>query len=45
MQLYGFDLSGLALSFIIYPTEPLVSCKNAVAAFGSYWKYTAFYDR
>ena len=35
----------LAALFIGYPTEPLVSCKNAVAAFRSITEYTAFYDR
>ena len=40
------DLSGVSGTFYrLYPTEPLVSCKNAVAAFRSITEYTAFYDR
>ena len=40
------DLSGVSGTFYrIYPTEPLVSCENAVAAFRSITEYTAFYDR
>ena len=34
-----------ALFCRIYPAQPLVSCKNAVAAFRSITEYTAFYGR